>query len=199
MTASAAWQDVQAMLECRLSNNSHFCANCGNRLDDIWPAIERVRAADAQQIAALREMTERLGAQRDNFLALVTEMEAEKAALKNAANLLARGELSSGKFAELVECDDKHGFKTHTGAFDDDTLLQQIAALRAENEKLFKELAYEVDQRRQVENLMQLEVSVAAVRCLGNKHHWSESADAEGDTCDCGEWYRFADRIESSR
>jgi competence CoiA-like predicted nuclease len=38
---------------------------------------------------------------------------------------------------------------------------QQIAALRAENEKLFKELAYEVDQRRQVENLMQLEVGVA--------------------------------------
>ena len=76
---------------------------------------------------------------------------------------------------------------------------QQIAALRAENERLFKELAYEVDQRRQVENLMQLEANVAAVRCSGSKHHWSESADAEGDTCDCGEWYRFADRIESSR
>lgn len=82
---------------------------------------------------------------------------------------------------------------------DYDRLKEQLTALQAENEKLFKELAYEVDQRRQVENLMQLEVSVAAVRCLGNKHHWSESADAEGDTCDCGEWYRFADRIESSR
>ncbi len=26
-------------------------------------------------------------------------------------------------------------------------------------------------------------------------HYWSEEADAEGDTCECGKWYRFKDRI----
>ena len=31
--------------------------------------------------------------------------------------------------------------------------------------------------------------------CLSTEHFWSESADAEGDTCNCGAWYRFADRI----
>jgi hypothetical protein len=35
--------------------------------------------------------------------------------------------------------------------------------------------------------------------CGNGKHHWHENADAEGDTCNCGEWYRFADRIEASR
>jgi uncharacterized protein YdcH (DUF465 family) len=58
MREPTRWQDVKAMLDCRLSNNSHFCANCGNRLDDIWPAIERAREASAQQaqeIARLKE------------------------------------------------------------------------------------------------------------------------------------------------
>ena len=32
--------------------------------------------------------------------------------------------------------------------------------------------------------------------CGEGKHYWSAEADAEGDTCNCGEWYRFADRIE---
>lgn len=35
-------------------------------------------------------------------------------------------------------------------------------------------------------------------RCEDDKHHWHEDADAEGDTCNCGEWYRFADRIEKT-
>jgi len=33
-------------------------------------------------------------------------------------------------------------------------------------------------------------------RCSPDKHMWHENADTEGDTCNCGEWYRFADRIE---
>lgn len=33
-------------------------------------------------------------------------------------------------------------------------------------------------------------------RCDPDRHMWHEDADAEGDTCNCGEWYRFADRIE---
>lgn len=33
-------------------------------------------------------------------------------------------------------------------------------------------------------------------RCSDDVHHWHENADAEGDTCNCGAWYRFADRIE---
>ena len=32
-------------------------------------------------------------------------------------------------------------------------------------------------------------------RCSDDEHHWHENADAEGDTCNCGAWYRFADRI----
>lgn len=36
-------------------------------------------------------------------------------------------------------------------------------------------------------------------RCGSGKHHWHENANHEGDTCNCGEWYRFADRIETSR
>lgn len=35
-----------------------------------------------------------------------------------------------------------------------------------------------------------------AVPCSPDKHQWHHDADAEGDTCNCGEWYRFADRIE---
>lgn len=35
-------------------------------------------------------------------------------------------------------------------------------------------------------------------RCGMGKHYWHENADAEGDTCNCGEWYRFADRIEET-
>jgi hypothetical protein len=35
-------------------------------------------------------------------------------------------------------------------------------------------------------------------RCGHGNHHWHENADAEGDTCNCGEWYRFADRIEQT-
>lgn len=35
-------------------------------------------------------------------------------------------------------------------------------------------------------------------RCSDGTHHWHEDADAEGDTCNCGDWYRFADRIEKT-
>ena len=35
-------------------------------------------------------------------------------------------------------------------------------------------------------------------RCGGGKHYWHENACCEGDTCNCGEWYRFADRIEAT-
>lgn len=35
-------------------------------------------------------------------------------------------------------------------------------------------------------------------RCGQGKHYWHENADAEGDTCNCGDWYRFADRIEAT-
>jgi hypothetical protein len=34
--------------------------------------------------------------------------------------------------------------------------------------------------------------------CTPNKHRWADTADVEGDTCNCGEWYRFKDRIERS-
>jgi hypothetical protein len=33
--------------------------------------------------------------------------------------------------------------------------------------------------------------------CERGIHVWGEDATAEGDTCECGEWYRFEDRIES--
>lgn len=36
-------------------------------------------------------------------------------------------------------------------------------------------------------------------RCSHSRHYWHENADAEGDTCNCGAWYRFADRIEVAR
>lgn len=32
--------------------------------------------------------------------------------------------------------------------------------------------------------------------CSSENHFWDETADAEGDTCNCGDWYRFRDRIE---
>jgi len=35
--------------------------------------------------------------------------------------------------------------------------------------------------------------------CDDDSHFWSEDADAEGDTCNCGAWYRFADRIEATK
>jgi len=35
-------------------------------------------------------------------------------------------------------------------------------------------------------------------RCSDDVHHWHEDADTEGDTCNCGAWYRFADRIVST-
>lgn len=35
-------------------------------------------------------------------------------------------------------------------------------------------------------------------RCGDGKHYWHEDADSEGDTCNCGAWYRFADRIEET-
>lgn len=34
------------------------------------------------------------------------------------------------------------------------------------------------------------------VECAGDVHRWADEADAEGDTCQCGNWYRFSDRIE---
>jgi hypothetical protein len=36
-------------------------------------------------------------------------------------------------------------------------------------------------------------------RCGESKHFWHEDAVHEGDTCNCGAWYRYADRIEESR
>lgn len=35
-------------------------------------------------------------------------------------------------------------------------------------------------------------------RCGQGKHYWHENACHEGDTCNCGDWYRFADRIEET-
>ena len=32
--------------------------------------------------------------------------------------------------------------------------------------------------------------------CTSDGYFWAETADAEGDTCNCGAWYRFRDRIE---
>lgn len=33
-------------------------------------------------------------------------------------------------------------------------------------------------------------------RCSDGRHYWHENACHESDTCNCGAWYRFADRIE---
>ena len=35
-------------------------------------------------------------------------------------------------------------------------------------------------------------------RCGQGKHYWHENACHEGDTRNCGAWYRFADRIEET-
>ena len=35
------------------------------------------------------------------------------------------------------------------------------------------------------------------VVCVGLVHRWPDDA-AEGDTCNCGDWYRFSDRIQRS-
>lgn len=40
-------------------------------------------------------------------------------------------------------------------------------------------------------------VLVTEGRCRDGRHFWPEDAD-EGDTCECGQWYRFADRIEAT-
>lgn len=32
--------------------------------------------------------------------------------------------------------------------------------------------------------------------CTDAVHVWHDDADTEGDTCTCGAWYRFKDRIE---
>jgi hypothetical protein len=37
-----------------------------------------------------------------------------------------------------------------------------------------------------------------SARCGATTHYWHEDADAEGDTCNCGAWYRFDDRIEET-
>lgn len=34
-------------------------------------------------------------------------------------------------------------------------------------------------------------------RCRDKRHFWPDDS-AEGDTCDCGQWYRFSDRIEAT-
>ncbi len=31
--------------------------------------------------------------------------------------------------------------------------------------------------------------------CTGYEHYWDDTADADGDTCNCGAWYRFASKI----
>lgn len=36
------------------------------------------------------------------------------------------------------------------------------------------------------------------VRCAFGKHVWADDADAPGDTCECGAWYRWPDRIEQT-
>ena len=35
------------------------------------------------------------------------------------------------------------------------------------------------------------------IPCADGKHQWLSDA-AEGDTCHCGEWYRYANRIEAT-
>ncbi len=35
------------------------------------------------------------------------------------------------------------------------------------------------------------------IPCADGKHQWLSDA-AEGDTCHCGQWYRFANRIEAT-
>ena len=34
--------------------------------------------------------------------------------------------------------------------------------------------------------------------CKRERHVWADEATAEGDTCECGQWYRFENRIESA-
>ena len=34
-------------------------------------------------------------------------------------------------------------------------------------------------------------------RCADGRHFWPENV-VEGDTCNCGAWYRFHDRIEAT-
>lgn len=33
------------------------------------------------------------------------------------------------------------------------------------------------------------------LRCVGDEHVWPDDAE-DGDTCNCGAWYRFPDRIQ---
>jgi hypothetical protein len=40
------------------------------------------------------------------------------------------------------------------------------------------------------------ETPISAPHCTDDRHRWPKEADAEGDTCHCGAWYRFRDRIE---
>src|SRR5688572_27672805 len=43
------------------------------------------------------------------------------------------------------------------------------------------------------------EITVGGGRCCDlSSHVWAVEATTEGDTCECGQWYRFDDRIESS-
>ncbi len=34
------------------------------------------------------------------------------------------------------------------------------------------------------------------LECTDGIHRWHEDADAEGDTCECGAWYRFENYIQ---
>jgi len=38
--------------------------------------------------------------------------------------------------------------------------------------------------------------SLVTQDCVDAAHFWDAEATASGDTCNCGDWYRFADRIE---
>jgi hypothetical protein len=42
------------------------------------------------------------------------------------------------------------------------------------------------------------DITVGGRGCDFGRHMWPIEADAEGDTCECGQWYRFNDRIEST-
>lgn len=49
----------------------------------------------------------------------------------------------------------------------------------------------EVSQTRQPSPILTTEE-----RCRDDKHFWPDDS-TEGDTCECGQWYRFSSRIEA--
>ena len=47
------------------------------------------------------------------------------------------------------------------------------------------------------ENAGDPDITAGVGRCGLQSHFWTEPA-ADGDTCECGAWYRFSDRIEAT-